>query len=128
MLGAAHLGERRLARLFAEFGAPVVEAAIEAILDATEQQTRAVVSTWKDGVFHGEAFLDDDGHGRTDIRIAAKVTKKGSDVEIDLSETRSAVDQLCEFLARQHAGGGGDGLFLSDRSPRSRKTPARCGR
>ncbi len=49
--------------------------AIEAILDATEQQTRAVVSTWKDGVFHGEALLDDDGHGRTDIRIAAKVTK-----------------------------------------------------
>src|SRR3954453_13959605 len=63
MLGAAHLGERRVAKLFREFGAPVVEAAIEAILDATEQQTRAVVSSWKDGVFHGEAFLDDDGHG-----------------------------------------------------------------
>jgi N-methylhydantoinase B len=29
MLGAAHLGERRLSRLFAEFGAPVVEAAME---------------------------------------------------------------------------------------------------
>ena len=115
MLGAAHLGERRLSRLFAEFGAPVVEAAIEAILDATEQQTRAVVSTWKDGVFHGEAFLDDDGHGRSDIRIAAKVTKKGSDVEVDLSRLRSAVDQFCELLARQHAGGGGDGVCLSDR-------------
>ena len=36
MLGAAHLGERRVSRLFSEFGAPVVEAAIEAILDATE--------------------------------------------------------------------------------------------
>ena len=115
MLGAAHLGERRLSRLFAEFGAPVVEAAMEAILDATEQQTRAVVSTWKDGVFYGEAFLDDDGHGRTDIRIAAKVTKKGSDVEVDLSRLRSAVDQLCELLARQHAGGGSDGVCLSDR-------------
>ncbi len=29
MLGAAHLGERRLSKLFTEFGAPVVEAAIE---------------------------------------------------------------------------------------------------
>ena len=115
MLGAAHLGERRLSRLFAEFGPPVVEAAVEAILDATEQQTRAVVSTWKDGVFHGEAFLDDDGHGRTDIRIAAKVTKKGSDVEVDLSELRSAIHQLCELLARQHAGGGRDGVCLFDR-------------
>ena len=77
MLGAAHLGERRLSRLFGEFGAPVVEAAIEAILDATEQQTRAVVSTWKDGVFYGEAFLDDDGHGRSDIRDSRKGHQEG---------------------------------------------------
>jgi N-methylhydantoinase B len=100
MLGAAHLGERRLSRLFAEFGAPVVEAAMEAILDATEQQTRAVVSTWKDGVFHGEAFLDDDGHGRTDIRIAAKVTKNGSDVEVDLSDSDP---QSTSFVNSSHA-------------------------
>src|SRR5215218_4462333 len=100
MLGAAHLGERRLSRLFAEFGAPVVEAAMEAILDATERQTRAVVSTWKDGVFHGEAFLDDDGHGRTDIRIAAKVTKTGSDIEIDLSDSDP---QSTSFVNSSHA-------------------------
>ncbi len=100
MLGAAHLGERRLSRLFAEFGAPTVEAAIEAILDAAEQQTRAVVSTWKDGVFHGEAFLDDDGHGRSDIRISAKVTKKGSDVEVDLSDSDP---QSTSFVNSSHA-------------------------
>ena len=100
MLGAAHLGERRVSRLLAEFGAPVVEAAIEAILDAAEQQARAVVSTWKDGVFHGEAFLDDDGHGRSDIRIAAKVTKKGSDVEVDLSESDP---QSTSFVNSSHA-------------------------
>jgi N-methylhydantoinase B len=100
MLGAAHLGERRLSRLFAEFGAPTVEAAIEAILDAAEQQARAVVSTWKDGVFHGEAFLDDDGHGRSDIRISAKVTKKGSDVEVDLSDSDP---QSTSFVNSSHA-------------------------
>src|SRR5215472_14113576 len=100
MLGAAHLGQRRLSRLFAEFGAPVVEAAIEAILDAAEQQARAVVSTWKDGVFYGEAFLDDDGHGRCDIRIAAKVTKKGSDVEVDLTESDP---QSTAFVNSSHA-------------------------
>jgi N-methylhydantoinase B len=100
MLGAAHLGERRLSRLFAEFGAPVVEAAIEAVLDAAEQQARAVVSTWKDGCFFGEAFLDDDGHGRSDIRIAAKVTKKGSDVEVDLS---ASDPQSTAFVNSSHA-------------------------
>jgi N-methylhydantoinase B len=100
MLGAAHLGERRVSKLLAEFGAPVVEAAIEAILDAAEQQARAVVSTWKDGVFHGEAFLDDDGHGRSDIKIAAKVTKKGSDVEVDLS---GSDPQSTAFVNSSHA-------------------------
>src|SRR3982751_3355542 len=100
MVGAAHLGERRLSRLFGEFGAPVVEAAIETMLDVAEQQTRAVVSTWKDGVFYGEAFLDDDGHGRRDIRIAAKVTKTGTDVEVDLSDSDP---QSTSFVNSSHA-------------------------
>src|SRR6266699_1499089 len=100
MVGAAHLGERRLSRLFAEFGTDVVEAAVETILDAAEQQARAVVSTWKDGVFYGEAFLDDDGHGRNDIRIAAKVTKEGSDIEVDLSESDP---QSTSFVNSSHA-------------------------
>jgi N-methylhydantoinase B len=100
MVGAAHLGERRLKRLFNEFGGEVVEAAMETILDAAEQQARAVVSTWKDGVFHGEAFLDDDGHGRSDIKISAKVTKKGSDIEVDLS---GSDPQSTSFVNSSHA-------------------------
>ncbi|MDB5615906.1 hydantoinase B/oxoprolinase family protein [Tardiphaga sp.] len=100
MVGAAHLGERRVARLFAEFGGVTVEAAVEAIMDSAEQQTRAVVATWKDGVFHGEAFLDDDGHGRSDIKIAAKVTKRGSDIEVDLS---GSDPQSTSFVNSSHA-------------------------
>lgn len=100
MVGAANLGERRMQRLFAEFGAPTVEAAVEAILNASEQQARAVVESWKDGVFRGEAVLDDDGHGRSDIRIVAKVTKAGSDIEIDLSESDP---QSTSFVNSSHA-------------------------
>src|SRR5580693_680965 len=85
MIGAAHLGERRMQRLFAELSPPVVEAAIEGVLDAAEAQARHVVSTWQDGSFFGEAFLDDDGRGHQDIRIAAKVTKQGSNIEVDLT-------------------------------------------
>lgn len=100
MVGAAHLGERRVRRLFDEFGAATVDAAVETILDAAEQQTRAVVSTWKDGIFYGEAYLDDDGHGRNDIKIAAKVTKTGSDIEIDLSDSDP---QTTSFVNSSHA-------------------------
>ncbi|WP_441232096.1 hydantoinase B/oxoprolinase family protein [Tardiphaga sp. 215_C5_N2_1] len=100
MIGAAHLGERRLASLFKELSAPVVHQAIEMILDSAETRTRNIVSSWKDGVFHGEAFLDDDGRGRENIRIAATVTKKGSDIEIDLSASDPQTDS---FVNSSHA-------------------------
>ena len=38
-----------------------------------------------DGVYLGDAILDDDGHGAEDVYIRAKVTKQGSDLEVDLS-------------------------------------------
>lgn len=100
MVGAAHLGQRRLERLFAEFGGGMVEAAMEGILDAAEQQARKVVASWKDGVYHGEAFLDDDGRGRQDVRIAAKITKRGSDIEVDLSGSDPQADS---FVNSSHA-------------------------
>ena len=71
MVGSARVGERSLTKLFEEFGDALVLEAIEAILDASEARTRVIVASWADGVFEGEAFLDDDGHGRNDIRIAA---------------------------------------------------------
>jgi N-methylhydantoinase B len=100
MLGAAHLGERRLSKLFTEFDAATVGHAIDEILDASEQQTRAIVAAWKDGTFHGEAVLDDDGHGRSDIRIVAKVTKRGSDIEVDLT---ASDPQTTSFINSSHA-------------------------
>ena len=63
MIGSAHVGERRLLALPAEFGWETTHAAIEAVLDGAERQTRAVIADWKDGVYRGEALLDDDGHG-----------------------------------------------------------------
>ena len=46
---------------------------------------------WKDGVYEGEAFLDDDGHKFKDIHIRARVTKRGSDLEIDLTDSHPQV-------------------------------------
>ena len=100
MVGAARVGERRMAKLFAEFGGPVVVQAVEDLFDAAEARSRTIISGWKDGVFEGEAFLDDDGHGRENIRIAARVTKSGSDIEIDLSDSDP---QTTSFMNSSHA-------------------------
>jgi N-methylhydantoinase B len=91
MIGSAHVGERRLLALAAEFGWPTTDAAIEAVLDGAERQTRAVIAEWTDGVYRGEAFLDDDGRGNDDIHIRATVTKRGSDLTIDLTDSHPEV-------------------------------------
>jgi N-methylhydantoinase B len=99
-IGSVHLGERRLLKLMDEFGAPVTEAAVDIILDAAEKQARDVIATWKDGTYHGVALLDDDGRGNQDIAIRAKATKRGSDLEIDLT---ASDDEVTSFINSSHA-------------------------
>jgi N-methylhydantoinase B len=91
MIGSARVGERRLLALASEFGWPTTYAAIEAVLDSAERQTRAVIAEWKDGVYRGEAMLDDDGHKFRDVHVRATVTKTGSDLKIDLSDSHQQV-------------------------------------
>jgi len=91
MIGSARVGERRLLRLVEEYGLASVTAAVGEILDGAERQARDCIRTWKDGVFRGEALLDDDGHGETDIAIRATVTKRGDSLTVDLSESHRQV-------------------------------------
>jgi len=100
MVGAANLGERRIVKLLDDLGSETVVSAIEDYFDAAERRTRAIVSEWKDGVFEGVSLLDDDGHGRENIRIHAKVTKRGSDIEVDLT---GSDPQSTSFVNSSHA-------------------------
>jgi len=95
MIGSAHAGERRFLALAGEFGWATTHAAIEAVLDGAERQTRAVIAEWPDGIYRGEALLDDDGRGNDDIHIRATVTKSGSDLKIDLSDSH---DEVASFI------------------------------
>ena len=90
-MGSARLGERRLLRLVAEYGAECVSAAVQEILDGTERQTRECIRSWKNGVYRGEAILDDDGHGARDIAVRATVTKADTSLIIDLTESAPQV-------------------------------------
>ena len=99
MTGSAHVGERRLLALAGEFGWPTTHAAIEAVLDGAERQARAVIAQWTDGVYHGEAVLDDDGHGIENIHIRATVTKQGSDLTVDLTDSHP---QVIGFVNSSH--------------------------
>ncbi|WP_420566437.1 hydantoinase B/oxoprolinase family protein [Thalassobaculum sp.] len=89
--GSVHLGERRLQALIEEFGADTVLAAVSQILDGSERQARAVISTWKEGTYRGEAPLDDDGRGNTDVVVRATVTIKDGGISVDLTESSPQV-------------------------------------
>ncbi|WP_198376632.1 hydantoinase B/oxoprolinase family protein [Neoroseomonas rubea] len=91
MIGAAHLGEKRLLAVLARHGTAETAAAVAAILALSEAHARRIIATWKDGEWRGEAFLDDDGFGQTDIPIRARVVKQGDSITVDLSDSAPQV-------------------------------------
>jgi N-methylhydantoinase B len=99
-IGAARLGEQRLASVIQEVGADTLAESVDAMLNAAERYARQIVSGWADGVYLGEAVLDDDGFDKTNIVIRARVTKRGSDVTVDLTESDP---QVTGFINSSHA-------------------------
>jgi N-methylhydantoinase B len=95
MIGAAHLGEKRLLAVVAKHGADQAAAAAEGIMALSEAHARRIIATWADGTWTGEAFLDDDGFGGEDIPIRATVTKRGDSLIVDL---RGCAPQVPSFL------------------------------
>ncbi|MEM7255641.1 MAG: hydantoinase B/oxoprolinase family protein [Pseudomonadota bacterium] len=100
MIGTVRVGENRLRAMLDEYGADTVFNAVEGILDGAERQARAVFATWADGIYEGEAILDDDGRGNDDIAIRARVTVSGSDLTIDLS---ASDDEVTSFINSSYA-------------------------
>lgn len=93
-IGSVKLGEKRLGALIVEFGAATTNAALSRILDGAEAQARAIIESWTDGVYIGEAHLDDDGRGNLDIAVRATVTIAGDTVEVDLSDSDPQVESF----------------------------------
>ena len=73
-VAACRLAERRLAELYERYGATVVEDAITAIFEQTEQRCRRAVAAIPDGVYEAESHLDGDPSEPEPIRVKVKVT------------------------------------------------------
>lgn len=91
MIGSARVGERRLLQLIEEYGVDTIQGSIEDILDGAEREARSCISEWRDGVYHGEAVLDDDGQGTEDVYVRATVTVAGDALTVDLSDSHPQV-------------------------------------
>ncbi len=85
-VGAARLGERRIAELMERYGQATVLDSTEMLAAYSENRVRRTIATWPDGESEGETFVDHDGIDLTrPIRIHVKVKKTGDRLHFDFS-------------------------------------------
>jgi N-methylhydantoinase B len=85
-VGAARLGERRLAELLDRYGTDTVLSSTELLSSHTEARVRQALAAWRDGISEGESLVDHDGIDLTrPIRVHVKIQKTGSRIQFDFS-------------------------------------------
>ncbi len=82
---ALRVGELRLQELVARYGAGTLFAAMDEILDRTEEAMRSAIREIPDGAYPFEDFLDDYGPGTDPLRVAVTVRVRGDRIEIDFA-------------------------------------------
>lgn len=90
-ISATTVAGRRMAELVRSYGVPFLRASFEAIHARAERQMREAIEAIPDGVYHGEDFMDDDGHGGAPVPIRAKITIEGDSAIFDFSASGDAV-------------------------------------
>ena len=86
--GATWLGTERVQQLCAKLGRETVSAATARLFSVTEEQLRAVVRGWRDGVYQGEATLHNDAvRGGQPLHVRVRITIDGDQILADFRET-----------------------------------------
>jgi len=85
-VGAARLGEKRIAELMERYGKETILESTEMLSAYTENRVRQTIAAWPDGESEGESFVDNDGIDLTKpIRIHVRVKKAGPRLHFDFS-------------------------------------------
>src|SRR6202012_4033501 len=89
---AVKTGERRFLELVDRYGREQVLGSIKVIMDHSEASARTRTRSIPDGVYEAESYMDDDGISiGKKIPIRVKVTVKGEELTVDLSEVSKQV-------------------------------------
>lgn len=84
-LASLEVGAAAIKRLARRIGAEALLEATNRILDMSEASMRAAIRAMPDGVYEFTDFLDDDGVSGEPVRVHAKLTIAGDEIEVDLS-------------------------------------------
>ncbi|APX23041.1 MAG: methylhydantoinase [Rhodobacteraceae bacterium] len=86
-IAANRIGAQRIGEMCERYGAETVEEVMAEFQSYTERRVRAAIAEAPDGVYLGEAVIDDDGVGTTPVRIKSKVTIEGDRLTVDYTGT-----------------------------------------
>jgi N-methylhydantoinase B len=84
-LAALRVGEQRLKELATRYGADLLCAGFDAVLDYAERRMRRRLAELPPGTYRGEDFLDDDGTDEEPVRIALEVTVAPDKLTLDFA-------------------------------------------
>jgi N-methylhydantoinase B len=84
-IAALHIGEQRLQELCGRYGADLLTAGFDAILDYAERRMRRRLAEFPPGTYRAEDFMDDDGHSDAPVRVNVAVTVSPDRLVLDYS-------------------------------------------
>ena len=87
MVGAVRAGEARLLELLEAYGGATVLATTREMIEYSDRRTAAEIRAMPDGVYESEGWVDSDGRGTFNVRIACRVTIAGDMVHVDYSDS-----------------------------------------
>jgi N-methylhydantoinase B len=84
-IAANRTGERRLHEIVARYGTSEATRYAAHLQDYAERMARALVRRLPEGTYAAEDYLDDDGIDGRPIKIAARITIRGGELEVDFA-------------------------------------------
>ena len=84
-VGAAQMGVRRLKDIIRHHGVDAVRHAVDHAIDHAARRFRDEVSSWPDGSYEADAWVDHDPVGNQDIRVHVKLTVDGDHLTVDFT-------------------------------------------
>jgi N-methylhydantoinase B len=98
-MGAAQLAARRMGEVIDHYGVRAVEESVDFMIDYAAKRFREEVTSWPDGVYEADVYVDHDPLGNPDVHLHVKITIDGDELTIDYtgSDTRQELQAWSTF-------------------------------
>jgi len=84
-VGAAQLGVQHLKEIIGRYGIEATRAAVEHSIDYAARRFREEVTSWPDGTYQADVYVDHDPVGNQDIHVHVAVTVDGERLKVDFT-------------------------------------------